>query len=370
MGATSAYGVLVYWPNLIGYLRIFCMLGSFYYHCYHEDWVMFLALYLAAFCGDVVDGYVARLFHQQSVFGGVLDMVTDRVSTCGLLTILASIPAYKSMRFPFVLLIALDIFSHWFHVSSVQGHHKSSEVLAHRNPLLRWYYSVYPLFGFCCVGTELFYVFLYFQSFKDKNAAFKMSSEAEDAALYLGFTGATFLALTYHTPPPPLPLPSPYPPPLFFPPQPACSSKPSTSCNSAPPPLRWRSRTPLLPSARRREKHKNLRHNVPPAEDARSSGGPSKREFFVSSMTYFFITIDVGVLLGILQSVISAVTFPKQKVLANRGARKGVDSSDCLRGAGFGGYMGGFPPLPGPPRQPALGGRTLVPPPKSLAVSE
>lgn len=215
MGATSAYGVLVYWPNLIGYLRIFCMLGSFYYHCYHEDWVMFLALYLAAFCGDVVDGYVARLFHQQSVFGGVLDMVTDRVSTCGLLTILASIPAYKSMRFPFVLLIALDIFSHWFHVSSVQGHHKSSEVLAHRNPLLRWYYSVYPLFGFCCVGTELFYVFLYFQSFKDKNAAFKMSSEAFDAALYLGFTGATFLALTI---PPhlPLPFPSPYPPPLFF----------------------------------------------------------------------------------------------------------------------------------------------------------
>lgn len=186
----TAYGVLLYYPNLIGYLRIACMLGAFYYHCYHKDWVMFLALYLAAFGGDVVDGYVARLFHQQSVFGGVLDMVTDRVSTCGLLTLLASIPAYESMRFPFVMLIALDIFSHWFHVSSVQGHHKSSEVLAHRNPLLRWYYSVYPLFGFCCVGTELFYVFLYFQSFKDKPAAFKMSSDAEDAALYLGFTGA------------------------------------------------------------------------------------------------------------------------------------------------------------------------------------
>ena len=48
---------------------------------------------------------------------------------------------------------------------SVSGHHKSKESLLHRNALLQWYYSIYPLFGYCCVGTELFYVLLYLLHF-------------------------------------------------------------------------------------------------------------------------------------------------------------------------------------------------------------
>jgi CDP-diacylglycerol--inositol 3-phosphatidyltransferase len=49
-----------------------------------------------------------------SKFGGVLDMVTDRVSTCGLLVILAQF--YPEYSFWFIFLIVLDITSHWFHV--------------------------------------------------------------------------------------------------------------------------------------------------------------------------------------------------------------------------------------------------------------
>lgn len=45
------------------------------------------------------------------------------------------------------------------------AHHKSTEALAHRNALLRWYYSIYPLFGYCCVGTEFFYILLYVHHF-------------------------------------------------------------------------------------------------------------------------------------------------------------------------------------------------------------
>ncbi len=41
------------------------------------------------------------------------------------------------------------------------GHHKDGQVLAHRNALLRWYYGIYPLFGYCCVGCELCYVLLF-----------------------------------------------------------------------------------------------------------------------------------------------------------------------------------------------------------------
>ena len=168
--ATTAQDVLLFYPNLIGYLRIACMVGSFWYA--NSNSRLFLVLYLLAFGGDVVDGWFARRFNQSSTFGGVLDMVTDRVSTCGLLYYVGTrvgrgdllrLPLASWLRLDFVWigLIALDIFSHWFHVASVSGHHKSSESLKHRNALLQWYYSIYPLFGFACVGTELFYVFLY-----------------------------------------------------------------------------------------------------------------------------------------------------------------------------------------------------------------
>jgi CDP-diacylglycerol--inositol 3-phosphatidyltransferase len=90
-------------------------------------------------------------------------MVTDRVSTCGLMVILSRF--YPDATLLFVFLIVLDISSHWFHVMSVSAHHKSKEALENRNAILQWYYSVYPLFGYCCVGTELFYILLYVLNF-------------------------------------------------------------------------------------------------------------------------------------------------------------------------------------------------------------
>ena len=114
-----------------------------------------------AFGGDLVDGFIARTFNQCSKYGGVLDMVTDRVSTCGFLLTLSQF--YPGYSFIFTLLIVLDISSHWFHVVSMNSeeHHKSSDALEQRSSILRWYYSIYPLFGYCCVGAEMFYVFLY-----------------------------------------------------------------------------------------------------------------------------------------------------------------------------------------------------------------
>ena len=100
-----------------------------------------------------------------------------RVSTCGFLVLLSNF--YPEHYFTAIMLIVLDISSHWFHVmrfyfnfriyvhdlkgiyGSVSGHHKSKESLQNRNALLQWYYSIYPLFGYCCVGTELFYILLY-----------------------------------------------------------------------------------------------------------------------------------------------------------------------------------------------------------------
>lgn len=46
-------------------------------------------LYLLSFVGDLIDGYVARKFNQSSEYGGMLDMITDRCSTLGLLFVLS-----------------------------------------------------------------------------------------------------------------------------------------------------------------------------------------------------------------------------------------------------------------------------------------
>lgn len=63
---TTPIDVLLYYPNLIGYTRVMCMVISFYYA--RSDWKKTVAFYLAAFVGDVLDGYVARHFNQCTKF--------------------------------------------------------------------------------------------------------------------------------------------------------------------------------------------------------------------------------------------------------------------------------------------------------------
>lgn len=46
-----------------------------------------------------------------SQFGGVLDMVTDRFCTAGLLVVLGRL--YEHMWLPFLFLMFLDVVSHW-----------------------------------------------------------------------------------------------------------------------------------------------------------------------------------------------------------------------------------------------------------------
>eukprot|EP00744_Colponema_vietnamica_P013095 GILI01018368.1.p1 GENE.GILI01018368.1~~GILI01018368.1.p1 ORF type:complete len:224 (+),score=31.26 GILI01018368.1:99-674(+) len=107
---------------------------------------------------DAVDGVAARHFNQCTKFGSVLDMVTDRVSTLCLLTVLAKL--YPDHWFWFAGLTSLDIFSHWFQMYAklLEGaeSHKGSE----SNFLLKFYYS-FPYLLICCVGNEGFFICSY-----------------------------------------------------------------------------------------------------------------------------------------------------------------------------------------------------------------
>jgi hypothetical protein len=87
---TTAEDVLVYIPNLIGYMRVILTLTSIVLMiCFPSAWVVAIICYLASFVGDLFDGMAARKFDQCSSFGGLIDMVTDRCSTTGLLCVLS-----------------------------------------------------------------------------------------------------------------------------------------------------------------------------------------------------------------------------------------------------------------------------------------
>jgi CDP-diacylglycerol--inositol 3-phosphatidyltransferase len=70
---------------------------------------------------------------------------------------------YPEYMHAFLFLMILDFSSHWIHMYSSKGHHKT--IATERNWLLRVYYGCYPLFGFCCVGAEVFFILLYVLKF-------------------------------------------------------------------------------------------------------------------------------------------------------------------------------------------------------------
>lgn len=113
---TTANDVLVYVPNLIGYSRVSCTLaGLLLMMAYPRFWLVATLLYAASFVGDLFDGLVARKLNQTSTFGGLLDMVTDRCSTLGLLYVLGGdySKVDESIGFPFFRWVGVKV-DKWF----------------------------------------------------------------------------------------------------------------------------------------------------------------------------------------------------------------------------------------------------------------
>lgn len=110
---------------------------------------------------DVADGHAARLLGQCSRFGAVLDMVTDRSTTAGLLCYLAII--YPNWTLAFQLLIALDLSSHYLHMynSLSSGATSHKEIKPNQNFLLRLYYTSRVVLFMACALNEACFMSLY-----------------------------------------------------------------------------------------------------------------------------------------------------------------------------------------------------------------
>ena len=159
--------VLCYYANIMDYFRVVAAMYAFYKA--KDSPVVFVICYFISFILDAFDGMAARAAGQTSKLGATLDMVTDRISTAGLLAILSGF--YADYSVTFVYLIMLDVGSHWlqthsgFLVNVKNDNHKN---LGEKFFLLKLYYTNRNVLGIVCLGAEVFLLLLYFNHFYPK----------------------------------------------------------------------------------------------------------------------------------------------------------------------------------------------------------
>lgn len=109
---------------------------------------------------------MARALNQATTFGAVLDMVTDRSITSGLLLYLATayLPKWGRISISlFGFLIMLDISSHYMQMYWSLKNGAASHKITSRdsNPFMRLYYEKRAVLFAVCAGDQLFWVSLY-----------------------------------------------------------------------------------------------------------------------------------------------------------------------------------------------------------------
>ena len=133
--------IFLFYPNIIGYSRIFLAIASLYYMPLHPRTCSLL--YSISCLLDALDGVAARYFQQSTQFGAVLDMVTDRCTTACLLVFLSS--AWPRWALLFQGLISLDLASHYMQMyatlTMAGGGMSHKKVNENRSKLLHLYYT-------------------------------------------------------------------------------------------------------------------------------------------------------------------------------------------------------------------------------------
>eukprot|EP00892_Ulva_mutabilis_P007473 jgi/Ulvmu1/5098/UM021_0115.1 len=121
---------------------------------------MFLLAYVVGFSFDAVDGLAARHFNQCTRFGAILDMVTDRCSTVGLLGLLCSMsPSYSGV---WIVLMMLDLSAHWLQVyASLATGRTSHKDASASMPLVKLYYTNRAFMAACCISAEVSFLCIF-----------------------------------------------------------------------------------------------------------------------------------------------------------------------------------------------------------------
>ncbi len=76
-------------PNVLTLVRLVLVGVMVYFAVFRRNSIVALEVYLVAFATDIVDGWIARTFHQISDVGKVLDPIVDKAMTVAALASLA-----------------------------------------------------------------------------------------------------------------------------------------------------------------------------------------------------------------------------------------------------------------------------------------
>lgn len=157
----------LYVPNLIGYSRIILSFAAYFYADVSP--YIFVFCYSLSEILDMFDGIAARYFNQSTKFGAMLDMVTDRCSTIGLMLVIAQqLPKYTFYCHFFTW---LDIFSHWSHMLYQLSTGTDSHKNVAKKGLLQYYYKTKAFMVLLIVGAEGLPLCIYIWSYKDAVSA-------------------------------------------------------------------------------------------------------------------------------------------------------------------------------------------------------
>ena len=127
-------------PNIIGYVRATCLTIA---ALAFDHLPIFTLSYTLNFLLDGLDGFSARYFNQVSRFGYCLDMILDRIGSALLFARLSHI-CCKPL---WMILMMLDLSSHWFMTLSTQEHKKQHNY---------WVKLYYTHLCATCIGNEVF----------------------------------------------------------------------------------------------------------------------------------------------------------------------------------------------------------------------
>jgi len=111
----SARDICLYYPNLIGYVRIGLSIFAFWAGCRKDEkgFLWFVIAMGSSQLLDIADGMVARAYDQCTLFGQLLDMMVDRMST--VLSVFLNVAIMKDDRIKVALAVMLitDVSGHW-----------------------------------------------------------------------------------------------------------------------------------------------------------------------------------------------------------------------------------------------------------------
>ncbi|CAG9861062.1 unnamed protein product [Phyllotreta striolata] len=157
--------IFLFVPNIIGYARIILAIISFYFM--PTNYIVACTCYVVSALLDAFDGHAARYYNQSTKFGGMLDQLTDRCGTMGLVAVLAHF--YPKYMFLFLLSMCIDVACHWIflHTSILQGKTSHKFVDMSENPIMSLYYTNKTVLFMMCAGNEAFYASLYLLHFTE-----------------------------------------------------------------------------------------------------------------------------------------------------------------------------------------------------------